>query len=79
MIRAFGTHLSPSIRSTVALDGFQDYRVMLLVESLIGREETLKMLRDWGLMGYKTYLWDSISHIKFRALSNQTIKKYLNE
>lgn len=71
------TGACPSIRSMVALDGFQDYRTMLLLESLIGKEETLKILRDWGLTGYKTYLRDGTAHIKFRFFVNEKIKSLI--
>lgn len=67
----------PSIRSMVGLEGFQDYRAMVLLESLIGRSETLRILHEQGIVGYKTYKRDANAHIRFREYINQIIKKHI--
>lgn len=47
---------------------------MVLLESLIGRNETLRILYEEGIIGYKEYKRDANAHIRFREYINQIIK-----
>ena len=44
-----------SLRLELLREGYQDYRALLLLESLIGREETLSLLHEAGVRGFREY------------------------
>jgi hypothetical protein len=66
-----------SIRSETINDGFQDYRAMKLLESLIGREQALKFLEEKGVEGYQTYPRSGEKIKALREELNQRIKNCL--
>lgn len=45
----------PSVRHAVVQMGFNDYRALKLLESLIGKEKVDGLLQEWGLNGYTVY------------------------
>ncbi|MBO4940583.1 MAG: DUF4091 domain-containing protein [Clostridia bacterium] len=66
-----------SIRSETINDGFQDYRAMKLLESLVGREQALAFLQEKGVEGYQTYPRDAKKIKELREEINLRIKNCL--
>lgn len=64
-----------SIRLETINDGFQDYRALRLLESLIGREKTMAFLAQKGFEGYQTYPRCGVTYKKCREEINEMIKK----
>ena len=64
-----------SIRLEAINDGFQDYRALRLLESLIGREKTMAFLNEKGFEGYQTYPRCGVAYKQCREEINAMIKK----
>ncbi len=63
-----------SLRLEVFGDGVYDYRALELLESLIGKEETLKFLDKQGVKtGFSRYPRSAKWHLKFRKALNEKI------
>ncbi|GIP32191.1 DUF4091 domain-containing protein [Paenibacillus sp. J2TS4] len=76
-----GGQVVESLRLKVFYDAFQDLRALQLLESLIGKEEVMKLVED-GLekeMTFREYPRDSDWLLNKREQINQTIKEYLSK
>ncbi len=67
----------PSLRYEIVKEGFQDYGAMMVLESLIGRERTLRLLDENGVNGYTEYPRSGEWHVRFRQGINELIKASL--
>jgi hypothetical protein len=66
-----------SVRSEIINEGFQDHRALTLLESYIGREAVLALLKEEGVEGYQVYPTSAKWHAEFRQKINALVKKQL--
>ena len=66
-----------SVRSEIINEGFQDHRALTLLESYIGREAVLAILKEEGVEGYQTYPTSAKWHAAFRQKINALVKEQL--
>ncbi len=65
----------PSLRLAVVQIGFDDYRALKLLESLIGKEKVDELLKEWGLNGYTVYPREADAIDSLRQKINLLIKE----
>jgi hypothetical protein len=67
----------PSLRMKVLYEGFNDYRALQLLESFIGREDTLRFVKE--IMGEVNYKFCPANRelFEFRQKLNEEIRKYI--
>lgn len=64
-----------SLRAEVIADSFQDYNALKLLESLIGKEKVLELLKKEKLQGFSVYPHNNKWHYEFRRKINELIKE----
>lgn len=76
----YGGGVFESLRHEVFADGLNDMRACHLLERFIGREKTVKFLKDQGIgKGFSDYPRDEKTHIEIRERLNDAVKKYISE
>lgn len=71
-----GNGVLESLRHEVFYDGLNDYRALLLLESLCGRAAVVNLLQAQGMSGFTKYKKSAKWHIRFREKLN---KRIMNE
>ncbi|MBQ4270151.1 MAG: DUF4091 domain-containing protein [Clostridia bacterium] len=68
-----------SVRSEIINEGFQDHRALTLLESYIGRDAVLAILKEEGVEGYQIYPRCAKWHAAFRQKINALVKAQLEK
>lgn len=68
-----------SVRSEIINEGFQDHRALTLLESYIGRDAVLALLKEEGVEGYSVYPRSAKWHTAFRQKINALVKAQLEK
>ena len=71
--------LKGSLRLEYLRESFQDYRALKQLESLIGRENVLMQLSEWGLKGFCEYPRCDKTFVEFREKLYERIKLLKNK
>jgi len=67
----------PSVRSKLVKESFQDYEILNLLESYIGRKAVLGLLEEYGFKGYTEYPHSAKAHRELIEKIKDLIKKHL--
>ena len=60
-----GDGVTPSVRGCAIAEGFQDYDTMVALEKAIGKDETMRLLAEFGVNKYTEYPRDGKAHAEF--------------
>ncbi len=72
------TGVNESLRLEVFYDGINDYRALVLLESLYGKAYVMDLLRREGVSGFKKYPKSAKWHLAFRKKVNYLIAEKLS-
>ena len=68
-----------SVRFEVFREAMQDYRALMLLGQLIGKEKAISLLRDLGIEGFTEYPHGSRAFLKMRRAIDEAIEACMRE
>ena len=78
IVYPFKDGVIPSVRSQSIKEGFEDYRALKTLESFVGKDKVLDLLKEWGFEGYQVYPRCAKTHAEFRNTVNKLIKEQIS-